>query len=301
MRKSVNAYAKINLFLDITALRDDGYHDIQSVMQSVSLCDVVDIEVADSFEAFDKNKIIIECDDPRIPCGEKNIAFKAAELFLSQYRRTCELRISIKKSIPMAAGLAGGSADAAAVLVGLNELFEFPFSVNELCAMGRKIGADVPFCIKCGCSYLKGIGDVFFDFPRVPENTVFVIAYGGEGVSTKEAYALLDEKYDNFKNYAPKDVQLLKNCIEAAYKDGFGDAFFNIFEEPILKIRPTVGLLENIMLSSGAETSMMSGSGPSVFGVFFSLEEARDAVEKIKRAGHFATVAYPVGKRSFLK
>ena len=291
MRKTVNAYAKINLFLDITELRSDGYHNIQSVMQSVSLCDIVDVEI------IGENAIKIECDDLRVPCGEKNIAYRAAELFLTKANKTCGVFVKIKKSIPMAAGLAGGSADAAAVLVGLNEIFESYFSIDELCAIGSKIGADVPFCIRCGCSYLEGIGDLFFKFPSIPKDVTFVIACGGEGVSTKEAYSLLDQRYDNFKNYSPKGVESLKNALDTEDKYGFFNAMFNIFEGPVLEQRATVGELKDLMLSFGASAAMMSGSGPSVFGVFLSNDMALEAVEAIKNAGHFATVAYPVDER----
>lgn len=293
MINRIQAYAKINLFLDVTAIREDGYHDIQSVMQSVSLCDTVDISLEEG------NAITVECSDARVPCGEKNIAYRAAKLFLSVAGLSYGVKISIKKNIPMAAGLAGGSADAAAVLVGLNLACENPFSVEELCEIGKKLGADVPFCIRCGCSYLEGIGEIFYPFPELPSDVFFVIACGGEGVSTPEAYRLLDEKYDRFSRYEPRGVQPLRESLSNGDERAFCKELFNIFEEPVASLRGTVLKLKELMLSAGAEASMMSGSGPSVFGVFFKKEDAEKAVGKILQEGCFAVVATPISKRIF--
>lgn len=287
MTVRIKAYAKINLYLDVTAIRPDGYHDIESVMQSISLCDVIDVEVLDS------EKIIIECDVHGVPLNEKNIAYKAAKSFFEELHLKKGARISIKKNIPMAAGLAGGSADGAAVLVALNEIFDKPMSIKELCALGSELGADVPFCITCGCAYCEERGDRLSSFAEISADTVFVIGCGGEGVSTPEAYRILDEKYDNFSNYERKGAESLKASILLGGNE-FCRELFNVFEEPISQIRPTVNEIKNIMNVNGAIRSMMSGSGPSVFGVFSCLADAEGATKCISKAGHFSAIAYPV-------
>ena len=290
MKTRVKAYAKINLHLDVTEIREDGYHNIEGIMQSISLCDIVDIEV------IENEKIIIECDKAGVPLDEKNIAYKAARRFLDKAQRSCGVIIKIKKNIPMAAGLAGGSADGAAVLVGLNELFEGALSDEELYALGASLGADVPFCMACGCCLTEGIGERMTRIESLSQDTVLVIACGGEGVSTPTAYRMLDEKYDNFKTYNPQGYADLQRCIVEG-NDAFYEHIFNIFEEPIPSVRPVVGEVKSYMLECGALGAMMSGSGPSVFGVFDDIKKAEKTVSEIKKHGYFAIIAYPIAKR----
>ncbi len=286
----VLAYAKINLFLDVVAVRDDGYHNVETVMQSVSLCDTVDVGL------LEEDKIIIECDVDGVPLNEKNIAYRAAKIFFERAKLNKGAKITIKKNIPMAAGLAGGSADGAAVLVALNELCGKMFSGKELCDMGSLLGADVPFCITCGCMYSDGRGDNLSRFVSIPEDTCFVIACGGEGVSTPEAYRMLDREYNNFVGYKKKGVDSLKEKIFVG-DASFCDAFFNLFEKTVSEYRPVVNEIKNIMISNGAKRAMMSGSGPSVFGVFGDVQSAKKASEKILEAGHFSCVAFPIFER----
>lgn len=290
MNISVNAYAKINLHLDVTGIRDDGYHNIQSIMHSVSLCDVVDIELTDD------EKIIIECDVQGVPLDERNIAFKAAKSFFEKAGLNKGAIIKIKKRIPMAAGLAGGSADGAAVLVGLNKLLSEPISMESLYALGASLGADIPFCMTCGCCYTSGIGEKLLEIESLSEKTLLVIACGGDGVSTPMAYGLLDKKYNRFIAYEPKVYQPLVNSI-LNQSDDFSLHLFNIFEEPITNERPAVNEAKAVMLKNGAKAAMMSGSGPSVFGVFDDIDGANKAVEALKAQGYFATIAIPTKKR----
>ena len=284
------AYAKINLFLDVTGIRDDGYHNVETVMQSISLCDLVDVEL------LDDGKIIIECDVEGVPLNEKNIAYKAAKLFFECVESNKGARIIIKKNIPMAAGLAGGSADGAAVLIALNTLFDEALSMDELCELGSKLGADVPFCIMCGCMYSDGRGDHLSKFTPIPKDVCFVIACGGEGVSTPEAYRLLDTEYNNFFEYEKKGVNSLKEKMLIG-NISFSDELFNLFEKTISEKRPVVNEIKCVMDANGAKRSMMSGSGPSVFGVFSNFQEAKKVSEKITEKGYFATVAYPIFDR----
>lgn len=290
MKIRVKAYAKINLHLDVTGIRTDGYHNIQSIMHSVSLCDIVDIELTDD------TKILIECDTAGVPLDQKNIAYKAAKLFFEKTEKSVGVVIKIKKNIPMAAGLAGGSADGAAVLVGLNKLFDGPLTADELYLLGSKLGADVPFCIACGCRFTEGIGDQMFELPSLPNNTIFVITCGGEGVSTPTAYGLLDKKYNNFADYKAKNVEEIKSSI-LLNKNDFYKHLFNIFEEPIANERKAVQNAKENMLQEGARAAIMSGSGPSVFGVFDDIASAEKTVNILKEQGYFAVVAFPTEKR----
>ncbi len=286
----IEAYAKINLHLDVTEIRTDGYHNIQSIMQSVSLCDIIEIEI------IAEQNIIIECDKPGVPLDEKNIAYRAAKRFFDNAEIALGAIIKIQKNIPMAAGLAGGSADGAAVLVALNNIFDKLLPKDELYAIGSSLGADVPFCMACGCCYTGGIGDKLIEIEPLNDKSILVIACGGEGVSTPMAYRMIDEKYNNFIGYEPKSYKMLSENIAKENSD-FYKYIFNIFEEPIMCERPTVKELKSFMLNNGACGAMMSGSGPSVFGVFKSLDFAKKAVKILNENGYFAAIAYPTGKR----
>lgn len=291
MTVRIQAYAKINLHLDVVGLREDGFHNVVTVLHSLSLCDIVDVELSDGGD------IVIECDKVGVPLDEKNIAHKAAKLFFDGLGRRSGVVIRIKKNIPMAAGLAGGSADGAAVLIGLNKLFEEPFSSNELCEIGARLGADVPFCILCGCAYSEGRGDLPQSLPTLSRDMIFVVACGGEGVSTPRAYAMLDDAYNSFADYRPASVDNIIGAIGGNDFDALAGSLFNIFEAPIANEREAVGEIKRIMLDCGARAAMMSGSGPSVFGMFEKMTDAEAAVRAIAQKNYFAATAFPVDKR----
>ena len=291
MTVRIQAYAKINLHLDVVGLREDGFHNVVTVLHSLSLCDIVDVELSDGGD------IVIECDKVGVPLDEKNIAHKAAKLFFDSFGRRSGVVIRIKKNIPMAAGLAGGSADGAAVLIGLNKLFEEPFSSNELCEIGARLGADVPFCILCGCAYSEGRGDLPQCLPTLSRDMIFVVACGGEGVSTPRAYAMLDDAYNSFADYRPASVDNIIGAIGRNDFDALAGSLFNIFEAPISNEREAVGEIKRIMLDCGARAAMMSGSGPSVFGMFEKMTDAEAAVRAITKKKYFAATAFPVDKR----
>ncbi len=284
---TVRAYAKINLHLDVTAKRKDGFHDVQNVMQSVSLCDIVTVD------AISEKDIIIECNKPDVPTGENNIAFKAANLFFEKSGICGGAKIFIEKHIPMAAGLAGGSADAAGALIALNRIFGEPFDLNGLCEIGRKLGADVPFCIAGGCFYSDGKGDVLHDFPKTPENAIFVVACGGEGVSTPWAYKLLDENNNDFKGYISHGTEKLREALLDGGEE-YKKCIFNLFEKSVLPCRPIACEIKETMLINGADNAMMSGSGPSVYGIFSTVEQAKTAEKAIIEKGYFAAVCTPI-------
>ncbi len=269
------AYAKINLHLDITGIRQDGFHCVNTVMQTVSLCDTVTLSLTP------ERGIFISCDKANVPTGEKNIAWKAANSFLSAIGADTGVKIHIEKRIPMAAGLAGGSADAAAVLRGMNGLCGYPLDTSELCKLASSIGSDVPFCVVGGSAFADGKGDILHSFPALPDCTL-LIACGGEGVSTPEAYGMLDRRFDFFRAYKPRSLEALKEALCSGDTAAVAKSTFNIFEEPILSVRPVARKIKENMLSLGALGAMMSGSGPSVFGFFESEEKARAAAEKLR-------------------
>lgn len=280
------AYAKINLFLDIESRRADGYHDILSLMQRISLKDTLKV----SAEPSDVKSISISCSDKAIPCDEKNLAYKAANI----YPITAKITIDIEKNIPSSAGLAGGSADAAAVLVALNEICENKLSTEELCALGAKLGADVPFCITGGACLVEGIGDILTATKSMP-NFPIVVAKKGEGMSTPAAYRALDEKHSDFVGYIPRKDLLdkLTTTDETVSAKQYCENLFNIFEDVVEPERPEVTLIKQAMISSGAAGAMMSGSGTSVFGIFDSENDAAAAVELLRQQGADAHLCYP--------
>ncbi len=269
------AYAKINLHLDVTSRMENGFHSVTTVMQTVSLCDTLTLSLRDDREIF------ISCDKSFVPTGEKNIAWRAADKLLRAAGLDIGVSIHIEKKIPMAAGLAGGSADAAAVLRGLNELCGEPLTLDELCILAGELGSDVPFCVVGGTALATGRGDVLCPFPALPSCTLLV-ACGGEGVSTPEAYGMLDERFNRFENYSARSLDALEKAIALKDIPAIAASTFNIFEEPILTVRPTARRIKDTMLDCGALGAMMSGSGPSVFGIFEKLEDARAAREQIK-------------------
>ena len=295
MKTTLSAYAKINLFLDITSRRPDGYHEISGVMQSISLCDTVTIEITEpagmylcslSAHSAGAESITLTCSNPDLPTDSRNLAWRAAEKFFTATGRGCKnLLIHIEKRIPAAAGMAGGSTNAAAVLVGLNDLFDHPLTVDQLCEVGLTLGADVPFCIKGGAMITEGIGEVLTPITPMPDCEL-VVACGGEGVSTPAAYKALDTLYGNFDlaAYTPHTAGLktLKSALWQGNLTALCESMFNLFESVVLPDRPVARQIKETLLASGAITAMMSGSGPSVFGIFpkgdGSAERAREAL-----------------------
>ena len=296
MKLTLNAYAKINLFLDITGRRPDGYHTIAGVMQGVSLCDTLTLEVTEPVGMHlcvmgprpgAAERVSLTCSNPDLPTDATNLAWRAAEAFFAATGRGCRtLSIHIEKRIPAAAGMAGGSTDAAAVLVGLNELFGYPLTVDALCDVGVKLGADVPFCIRGGAMITEGIGEALTPVPPL-RDCELVIACGGEGVSTPSAYRALDTLYGNFDPaaYDPRAAELetLLTALRGGDPRGVSASVFNLFESVVLPDRPVARHIKAVLLQAGAMTALMSGSGPSVFGIFpkgdSRAEEARRALE----------------------
>ena len=277
----VKAYAKINLFLDIEGRRDDGFHDILSVMQTVSLLDEVSLEpINDGIEL--SNEIGIE--------KERDLAYRAAKLFFEQSGIRGGVKIKVEKRIPMGAGLAGGSADAAAVLRGLNELYGEPFSKEELAEIGLALGSDVPFCVIGGTKITRGRGEIMTDMPKMPDCAI-VVAIGDDHVSTPAQFAELDRRFDNFVGYRVKNEFV--EGIEKAFLEGdfnVSPQLYNIFEITG-RYSPEI---KEIMSKNKALGRLMSGSGSSVFGIFADDADAKKAEAELIDHGYRAFICRPV-------
>ena len=277
MTLTVPAYAKINLFLDVVGKRDNGYHDIVSVMQSVSLCDTLTVSRTEGLD--------IAVRGGGLPNDETNLIVRAARAYFAHSGAPFGVSVMLDKQIPMAAGLGGGSADAAAMLKALNALDKERFTVAELAAIGAKIGADVPFCVQGGTCLCKGVGEVLTPLESAVR-TPLVIAIAGEGVSTPAAFAMLDQRYQNYVSFA--DAVSPDGLIDAMQK---GDAtatvsaLFNRFEEVIMAQRPAVSQIKEMLMEHGALAAQMSGSGPAVFGIFADEAAAGHAADRLKSAG----------------
>lgn len=280
------ACAKINVCLDVTGIRDDGYHSIESVMLCVTLADDVIVEKTDDIG------ITIECSDKSLPTDERNLAYKAAHEFYEYIEENPRVHISIVKNIPDKAGLAGGSADAAAVLRALNTLTEAYLSDEALREIAARIGSDVIFCVSSDPSFVSGRGEVIDLCAPLPECTV-VLAKGEEGVKTPGAYRALDEM---FKDYSGRGT-LASKCVDAMYSGdlcAIADSAFNIFEDITVPHNPEISKIKDMMRADGAALSLMSGSGSAVFGLFESEECANVACERLKGQGIWAAVCKPL-------
>lgn len=286
-------YAKINLHLDVIGMLNDGYHAVSTVMQTISLCDKITIS------EIEKNTEIphftISCNIKEIPCDGRNLALRAALLFCEKTGICMSSHIDIEKNIPMAAGMAGGSTDGAAVLRGLNRATGYPLTTEELCELGAMLGADVPFCIVGGTKYADVRGNVLHDFPKMPDCFI-VTACEGEGVSTPWGYELLDATYNNFSEstYTPKSISTLQSALTNGDIKEAAKNIYNIFEAPVLSRRPVAADVKATLLSAGALGAMMSGSGPSVFGVFDSEKTAANAAKALSAKGYKPYICRPV-------
>ncbi len=289
MKIKENAYAKINLYLDITDKQDNGYHGIYSLMQTVSLCDVIYVSILPA----NKTEITVESKDTGMPKDERNTAYKAAMLFLEKAEINAKINIEIEKNVPSGAGLGGGSGDAAAVLRVLRRELSPEMTDTELNSIAAKVGADVPFMVKgSGSAICEGIGDIMKRYSPIPHSYI-VIAKGDEGISTHAAYKMLDGIYNDFEasRYPKEETKkaLISNDIGA-----ISSVAYNIFEEAILPSCEEAADIKRFMKQNGAILSMMTGSGSAVFGIYQNKEEAEMIKEKLKMKGYFAAVATPV-------
>lgn len=271
MKIKLKAYAKINLMLDILSRLENGYHDLYMIMQSVSLYDEISVSETAT------GNITITCDVPSIPTDEKNIAYKAAKAFFDYTKiENSGINIDIKKNIPHAAGLAGGSTDGAAVIVALNEIFDTGLREKDIIAIGSKVGADVPFCALGGTMLAQYTGTVLSHLPDL-ELPYIIIVKPSQDVSTAEAYAA----FDSAERVRHLDKTAMLQAVIGGDYEKIYEKVGNVFEQ-FIDVTERV-LIKDIMRKYGAKCSQMSGSGPSVFGIFDNKEKAEECLSELKK------------------
>lgn len=284
----LRAFAKINLGLDVIRRREDGYHDVRMIMQTIQMYDQLEMEKKGS------KGIALTANLSYIPVNENNLVYKAAKLLMDQYQIQEGVSIHLNKFIPVAAGMAGGSSDAAAALVGMNKLFRLGMSKEELMKVGVKIGADVPYCIMRGTALSEGIGEKLTALPSLPACYI-LIGKPGVSVSTKFVYTnlKLDEKTKH------PDIDGMLDALQRQDLYGITDRMENVLESVTVPAYPVIQEIKDHMKAHGALDALMSGSGPTVFGIFDDKKKAEFACEKLKESGltrqTFLTTAFNHG------
>ena len=268
---TVSSYAKINLGLDVLGVLPNGYHTLKMIMQSVTLSDSL------YFEKTSGSDIKLRTNLPYLPTNEKNIVYKAIALFKEKYGVSDGINCTIEKHIPVAAGLAGGSGNAAAALKAMDTLFDTRLSAEELASDGLKLGADVPYCLLGGTALAEGIGDILTPLPAPPPATVLIVK-PKVSVSTKEVYTSLDLN----ENTKHPDIDACVAAIKAGSLKDLCNNLGNVLEDVTVKLHPCISDIKEKMLTMGAAGSLTSGSGPSVFGLFEDKRKAKAAYDLFK-------------------
>ncbi len=287
-----NANAKINLYLDVLSKREDGFHEIKTVMHSVRFCDELTVTAVPAQKTLVKLSVF-GC--KFLPTDIRNIAVKAAYLFFERAKLCAEVTIKLVKRIPVAAGLAGGSSDAAAVLRALNKIYSKLFSVSALSAMAAELGSDVAYCLYGKTALCEGRGEKITKI-SAKINAAFVIAIANERISTPLAYKELDRIYSDFSGKIKTSGEDKYKCLSASLSSGNIDpaGLFNIFEDAVLPSCSGASAIKEKLKELGAAGAIMSGSGPSVFGVFDTIEKARAAAMALREMKYKAYYAYSV-------
>lgn len=270
----IKAMAKVNLGLDVLRRRENGYHDVKMVMQTVDLYDELTVNKEES------GGISITTNIGELPLNEDNLIYKAARLLFDKAGKEFHVSIHLDKKIPIAAGMAGGSTDAAATLLALNKLFDFGYTKEQLAEIGVKIGADVPYCIYGGTYLSEGIGEVLTKLPDAPDCYI-VIAKPPIGVSTKYVYENLH--IETVANHP--DMDGMVEAIRNGSLSGVTKKMGNVLETVTVKKYPEIEAMKKCLLDNGAENALMSGSGPTVFGIFINKETANKALMELEKTG----------------
>ena len=275
----LRAFAKINLGLDILRKREDGYHEVRMIMQTIQMYDVLEMK------KVKKPGISLSVNYPYIPSDGRNLVYKAAKLLMDEFQVKEGVDIRLEKFIPVAAGMAGGSSDAAAAMVGINHLFKLGLSEKDLMDRAVNIGADVPYCIMRGTALAEGIGEKLTRIAQVPDCYV-LIGKPGIGVSTKTAYESL--QLDKIQSHP--DIDGMIRDIENGNLLAMTDKRGNVFESGIIGKYPVIGEIKDLMEANGALKAMMSGSGPTVFGIFDDREKMEAAAAVLRQSNLAKTV-----------
>lgn len=271
----LKALAKINLGLDVLRRREDGYHDVKMIMQTIGLHDDLEIRKTKTPGIQVKTNLYY------LPTNENNLVYKAAKLLMDEFQIQDGVSIQLKKRIPVAAGMAGGSSDGAAVLWGINQMYGLGLSMQALMERGVRLGADVPYCIQRGTALAEGIGEKLSVLPPMPKCTI-LIAKPGISVSTKFVYENL-----HANDLKPEQHPDVDSMIEAMRQKDLGllcSRMGNVLETVTIPAYPVINEIKRTMMDNGAIGSMMSGSGPTVFGIFDSPAAAKQAMKAVRAA-----------------
>lgn len=268
------AYAKINIGLDVLRRREDGYHEVRMIMQTVDICDDL------LFERTTKPGIELRTDHAELPVDGDNLICRAAKLLFQDKGIKEGVKITLTKRIPIAAGMAGGSSDAAAAMHGLNELFDMGYSIQELQRLGVRLGADIPYCLVGGTMLSEGIGEILSKLPSPPDCHL-VVAKPDINVSTGFVYGNL---YADRLTWHP-DIDGMIAALHAGDLRGVTDRLGNVLETVTIKEYPVIERIKELMRHVGAENALMSGSGPTVFGIFTHEDTARRAARAVEEQG----------------
>ena len=268
------AYAKINLSLDVTGKRSDGYHEVRMIMQMVSMWDTLRVTETDT------PGIELICREPGVPCDSRNLVWQACDMLMKEKKVQQGVRIVLEKRIPHAAGLGGGSSDAAAALHAVNELFHLGFSDDELCARGVRIGADVPYCVMGGTALAEGIGEKLTALPAMPPCHI-VLARPDVDVPTGVVY----RKLDSCTSVVHPDVDAQADAIRRGDLAGVVRTLGNVLEPVTAADAPVITAIRRGLDRAGAEGTLMSGSGATVFGIFSDEAQAARAAETVREGG----------------
>ena len=270
---SLKAYGKINLGLDVLRRRDDGYHEVRMIMQTVGIYDRIDLIYKET------PGITVETNLYYLPDNENNLVYKAAKLLMDEFHVQKGVHIRLRKYIPVAAGMAGGSSDAAAVLFGVNKMFSLGLTTEQLMDRVVKIGADVPYCVMRGTTLSEGIGEILTPLP-VPPQCQVLIAKPGISVSTKFVYENLHA--NELRPEQHPDIDGMMEAIKQKDLYGIADRFGNVLENVTIPAYPVIQEIKDLMLEQGAIGALMSGSGPTVFGLFTNPKAAAKAHEEMR-------------------
>ena len=288
-RIQMKALAKVNLGLDVIRRREDGYHEVKMIMQTVRLYDRIILEKT-------QKGISMETNLSFLPVNEQNIAYRAAKMLMDEFHIQSGLHIKIDKHIPVAAGMAGGSTDGAAVLYGVNKIFELGLTKRQLMERGVKLGADVPYCIMRGTVLSEGIGEILTPVPSLPDCHI-LIAKPPVSVSTKHVYENL--KLDKIEKHP--DIDGMVEALRMEELHGVTQRMENVLETVTIPEHPEIQQIKDLMIKEGALNALMSGSGPTVFGIFDDREKgmrARDLLRKSSLVRHTYLVR-PFNIRSY--
>lgn len=269
----LKAYGKINIGLDVIRKREDGYHDLDMIMQTVGVYDDVIISRKDGTQTYE---IEVSTDADVLPNDKGNLAFMAAKVLMEAYDIKAKVKIHINKRIPIAGGMAGGSADCAAVLRGVNQLFQLGLTDEQLQEYGVKLGADVPYCIVGGTKRAQGIGEILTDLPTPPKCYV-IIAKPDAFVSTKFVYSHI--RPTQIENHP--DIDGIIESIKAGDLYGMCEKIANVMEDVTIPEYPIIQKVKDILKSNGAVNALMSGSGPTVFGIYDDKEKAKQSMDAL--------------------